>query len=194
MTIVTDQRMSLKEFLTYDDGSDTRYELVDGVLVEMGAESRSNLKIAVFLLECFLQLVDRQRIGIKEKIEVSSRFVTARDPDLIIHSIESMIAVDCKKEACLELCDPNPILVIEIVSPGNESSNNYKRDYEQKPKEYAARGIAEFWQVDVERSWVRVGSLMDGVYHMKTYRGETVVLSPSFSNLNLTAQQILEAG
>jgi Uma2 family endonuclease len=46
--------------------------------------------------------------------------------------------VDAKKEACLDLCDPNPILVIEIVSPGNESSNNYKRDYEQKPKEYAA--------------------------------------------------------
>ena len=95
--------MTLNEFLTYDDGSDVRYELIDGVRVEMGAESRSNLKIAVFLLECFLQLVDRQRIGIKEKIEVSSRFAMARDPDLIIHSIESMMAVDAKKEACLDI-------------------------------------------------------------------------------------------
>ncbi len=193
MTIATDRRMTLNEFLTYDDGSDARYELVDGVLVEMGAESRSNLKIAVFLLACFLRIVDRQRIGIKEKIEVSSRFVTARDPDLMIHSIESMLAVDAKKEACLDLCDPNPILVIEIVSPGNESSNNYKRDYEQKPKEYAARGIAEFWQVDGDRSWVRVGTLVDGVYQMNTYQGDTIVLSPSFPNLNLTARQILDA-
>ena len=186
--------MTLKEFLTYDDGSDVRYELIDGVLVEMGAESRSNLKIAVFLLECFLQLVDRQRIGIKEKIEVSSRFATARDPDLMIHSIESMIAVDAKKEACLDLCDPNPILVVEIVSPGNESSTNYKRDYEQKPKEYAARGIGEFWQVDGDRSWVRVGTLVDGIYQVKTYQGDTIVVSPSFPKLNLTARQILEAG
>ncbi len=193
MTIATDRRMTLTEFLTYDDGSDARYELVDGVLVEMGAESRSNLKIAVFLLEYFLRLVDRPRIGIKEKIEVSSRFVTARDPDLMIHSIESMVAVDAKKEACLDLGDPNPVLVIEIVSPGHESSNNYKRDYEQKPKEYAARGIAEFWQVDGERSWVRVGTLVDGVYQMKTYQGDAIVHSPSFPKLNLTARQILEA-
>ncbi len=185
--------MTLNEFLTYDNGSDARYELVDGVLVEMGAESRSNLKIAVFLLEYFLRLVDRQRIGIKEKIEVSSRFVTARDPDLMIHSIESMLAVDSKKEACLDLYDPNPVLVIEIVSPGNESSNNYKRDYEQKPKEYAARAIPEFWQVDGERSWVRVGTLVDGVYQVKTYQGDAIVLSPSFPDLSLTAQQILEA-
>jgi hypothetical protein len=31
--------MTLQEYLTYDDGTDNRYELVDGVLVEMGAES-----------------------------------------------------------------------------------------------------------------------------------------------------------
>ena len=31
--IQTRQRMTLKEFLAHDDGTNTRYELVDGVLV-----------------------------------------------------------------------------------------------------------------------------------------------------------------
>jgi Putative restriction endonuclease len=35
MTVATQSRMSLEEYLTYDDGTETRYELVDGVLVEM---------------------------------------------------------------------------------------------------------------------------------------------------------------
>lgn len=41
-------RLTLKEFLTYDDGTDRRYELFNGVLVEMGAESRTNIRIAFF--------------------------------------------------------------------------------------------------------------------------------------------------
>ena len=46
-------------------------------------------------------------------------------------------------EACVELADPSPMLVIEIVSPGTESKPNDKRDYEYKPREYADRGIPE---------------------------------------------------
>ncbi len=56
MTVATDRRMTLKEYLDYDDGTDTRYELVDGVLVEMGTESRLNHKIASFLFATFLRL------------------------------------------------------------------------------------------------------------------------------------------
>jgi Uma2 family endonuclease len=75
--------MSLEEYLTYDDGMDARYELVDGVLVEMGAESRCNIKIPLFLIQAFLRWVDYDRLGIKEKIQVDSAYVSARDPDLM---------------------------------------------------------------------------------------------------------------
>lgn len=50
MTVATDRRMTLKEYLDYDDDTDMYHELVDGVLVEMGAENSLNPKIAVFLL------------------------------------------------------------------------------------------------------------------------------------------------
>lgn len=56
MTQTTIRFKTIEEFLGYDDGTDTRYELVDGVLVEMGAESTLNTRIAVFLLLTFARL------------------------------------------------------------------------------------------------------------------------------------------
>jgi Uma2 family endonuclease len=47
MAVATRRSMSLEEYLIYDDGMDTRYELVDEVLVEMGAESTINAWIRV---------------------------------------------------------------------------------------------------------------------------------------------------
>jgi Uma2 family endonuclease len=194
MTVATQRRMSLEEYLTYDDGTDARYELVDGVLVEMGAESRCNIKIAFFLIEVFLQLVGRGRLGIKEKIQVDSEYVSARDPDLIIHSDDSALAIEGRKESCLFLNEPNPLIVIEVVSPGTESTDNYKRDYEQKPKEYAARGIPEMWLIDPARSVVLVLTLTDGEYQEATFTGNSVIISPTFPGLTLSAIEVLTAG
>jgi Uma2 family endonuclease len=94
MTIATDRRMTLTEFLTYDDGTERRYELVNGVLVEMASESTINTWITMYLAFTFASLgLSAYRVGIKQKIEVPSRYVTARDPDLIIHSEESAAAI-----------------------------------------------------------------------------------------------------
>ena len=194
MTVATDRRMTLKEFLTYDDGTDRRYELVDGVLVEMGAESRGNVKISLFLIQIFLQSLTYDQLGIKEKIEVRSSYVTARDPDLIVHSEDSAVAVEGRKEACLFLNEPNPRLVIEVVSPGTESTDNYKRDYVQKSSEYADRGIPEMWLIDSSRAWIKVGTLTDGAYQFVTFTGDAAIVSPMFPELNLTTGQVLKAG
>ena len=195
MTVATDRRITLKEFLTYDDGTDRRYELVDGVLVEMGAESTINTLIAIYLAFAFGKIgFLPYQIGIKQKIEVPSQFITARDPDLIIHTEESFLAIEGRKEACLKREEPNPLLVIEVVSPGTESTDNYQRDYVQKPREYADRGIPEMWQIDPSRGWVRVGTLNEGEYEFKIFTGENSIVSSSFPTLNLTANQVLSAG
>jgi Uma2 family endonuclease len=56
MTTVT-KKLTLEEYLAYDDGTDTRYELVDGELVEMSPESNRNNRIALYLLSEFLKLL-----------------------------------------------------------------------------------------------------------------------------------------
>ena len=190
--VKTERKLTLEEFLTYDDGTDSRYELVDGVLVEMGAESKINLQIAVFLIQYVALLgFGPKRIGIKEKIEVRSAFVTARDPDLIIHSEDSARALEGRSEACLKLSDPDPLLVIEIASPGNESSKNYKRDYQEKSREYASRFIPEYWIIDPDRTIISVGVLSEDEYEFAQYKGNQAIVSPVLPQLNLTAAQIL---
>jgi Uma2 family endonuclease len=195
MTVATAIRMSLEEYLTYDDGTETRYELVDGVLVAMGTESTINTEIAVFLISVFMGLgIPYYRLGFKQKIEVESNYASARDPDLIVHTKESKLAIKGRKEACLFLNEPNPLIVIEVVSPGTESTENYQRDYEQKPKEYVARGIPEMWLIDPARSVVLVLTLSGDAYQEATFTGNQVIKSPTFPGLTLTAIEVLTAG
>jgi Uma2 family endonuclease len=195
MTVATSRRMSLEEYLTYDDGTDARYELVDGVLVEMGTESTINTQIAMYLIFALADLgIPRKQFGFKQKIQVDSDYVTARDPDLIVHSEQSIAAIKGRKEACLKLGEPNPVIAIEVVSPGDEDSENYKRDYEHKRSEYAARGIPEMWIIDPARSVVLVLTLSGDKYQEATFTGNSVIVSPTFPGLTLTAAQVLTAG
>ncbi|MEB3293657.1 MAG: Uma2 family endonuclease [Synechococcales bacterium] len=199
MPLATNRKLTLSEFLAYDDGSDRRYELVDGVIVEMGAESTLNTMIAMYLIFAFGGLgIPHYQIGLKQLIEVPSRYATARDPDLIIHSEASALALSGRKEACLKLEDPHPLLVIEIVSQGTESSDNYQRDYVKKSQEYAAREIPEYWLVDPQRQWVKVGRLIDGgsdrKYDFLTFQGEEAIVSPTFAEFKPIASQVLSAG
>ncbi|MFM2429298.1 MAG: hypothetical protein RLZZ511_511 [Cyanobacteriota bacterium] len=195
MTVATAKRMTLEEYLTYDDGTDTRYELVDGVLVEMGNEATINTLIAMYLIAVFMGLeIPHYQIGCKQKIQVRSSYASARDPDLIVHTKESFQAIEGRKEACLFLHDLNPLIAIEVVSPGSESTKNYQRDYEQKPDEYAGRGIPEMWIIDPDRAIVKIGTLTDGEYQFQDFTGDDWLISPGFPALKLTAGQVLTAG
>ncbi|OUC14447.1 MAG: hypothetical protein B0A82_11840, partial [Alkalinema sp. CACIAM 70d] len=64
----------------------------------------------------------------------------------------------------------------------------------QKPIEYAARGIPEYWIIDPERAVVLIGLLQEGSYQFQAFRGGEAIVSPTFPALNLTASQILKAG
>jgi Uma2 family endonuclease len=194
MTQAKQRFSTFEEYLSYDDGTDTRYEVVDGGLIEMPAESPLNLDIALFLIEIFLQIVPRSRIGIKNLIAVNSLKVSAREPDLTIHSADSKQAISQEKQALLPMNSPAPLLVIEIASFGEPGEPNYDRDYIEKPKEYANRGIPEYWLIDPMREVVLVLTLVKDTYVATEFRGDDCIQSPTFNLLNLTAQQILTAG
>ena len=194
MAVATDRRMTLKEYLVYEDGTDIRYELEDGVLVEMGAETPLNPRIAAMLMFLFGDLgIDRKFLAIGHQIEVRSRYATVRQPDLIVHTVESDEALS-GHEKVLRLGAPSPLLVVEVASQTTTDAKSRKRDYEQKPKEYADRGISEMWIVDPDRAWVKVGTLADDIYQFETFQGEETIVSPAFPELNLTATQVLSAG
>jgi len=187
---------SIEEYLEYDDGTDTRYELVDGVLVEMPSESPLNLIIAMFLVAQFLQLgIPSYRLGIKQQIAVNSAEVTAREPDFIVHSETSARVLLEQRYALLRYDAPAPSLVVEVVSPGKPGTENYDRDYIEKRREYAERGVPEYWLIDPGRSVVIVLQLEANRYvEVGEFRESDRVISPTFSEVQLTAEEVLRAG
>ncbi|NEQ69097.1 MAG: Uma2 family endonuclease, partial [Symploca sp. SIO2D2] len=103
-------------------------------------------------------------------------------------------AIEGLKQALLKANMPAPALVIEVVSPGEPGDKNYDRDYVEKRQEYAARGIREYWLIDPHHQVVLVLTLQGQSYQEQRFTGAIAIASPTFPNLNLTAEQILNAG
>ncbi len=195
MTIATNRRMTLEEYLAYDDGTDTRYELVDGVLVEMGAESPINNKIAIFLMFTFASLgIPYRLFATGHQIEVASTKATARQPDLIVHSEHSDAAIMADGKL-LRQDMPAPMLVVEVVSNSDTDKKSRGRDYTEKREEYAERGIPEYWIVEHPvAALVIVCTLDNHTYRSTEFSGDAEIVSAMFPTLKLTATQLLQAG
>lgn len=162
------KKLTLEEYLAYDDGTDTRYELVDGELVEMPPETDSNNLISLYLLSQFLKFVPIQLIRHKDtEIVVTGNRTRVRLPDLMILTQELFIAIGGRR-ATITQDMPSPALVVEVVSPGKA---NEDRDYRYKRSEYAARGIPEYWIVDPGKARVTVLTLVDGLYEEAIFQG-----------------------
>ncbi len=198
MNLVTRQQMTLEEYLEYEDGTDARYELVDGVLVEMGAESDLNVLIGSFLLVYLARFVPYYCLRRGTEVVVPGLGTTSRFPDLLVLTEAGAAALAGEQRSMVTLAMPVPAVAIEMVSSGKEGSDNYNRDYIEKRAEYAARGIPEYWLIDPARQVVLVLTLsLTGagpVYQEQRFMGDQEIMSPTFPTLNLTAAQILAAG
>lgn len=190
MTTAT-RRLTLEEYLNYDDGTDIRYELVAGELVAVPPESPQNVQISLFLLTQFLRFVPIRQLSNKVEIVVSGFRSTTRIPDLVVLTKELATILQGATRSTITSDMPPPALVVEVVSPGKI---NEDRDYRYKRSEYAARGIAEYWIVDPQIDRVTVLTLVEGLYEETVFEGNTAIASISFPQLQLTAEQILCAG
>ena len=101
--------LTLEEYLLYDDGTDNRYELVDGKLVVMPPESDRNNRIALYLLTEFLKLVPIRLIRHKDtEIVVTGSRARVRMPDLLILTEELLAAIGGRR-ATITADMPSPI-------------------------------------------------------------------------------------
>lgn len=115
---ITSQKMTLEEYLNYDDGTDTQYVLENGELVVMPPESDLNRRIASLLFAFFLQQgIPPYRLRIGTEIVVSGSRATTRFPDLMVLSEELATALEGARRSTVMLDMPPPILVVEVVSP-----------------------------------------------------------------------------
>ena len=197
MMTVAIQKMTLEEFLAYDDGTDNLYELENGELISMPAESDINQRIASFLFAFLLGLgIPSYRIRIGIEVAVSGSRVSVRIPDLLVLSEELATEMDGATRSIVLMDMPPPLLVVEVVSPNQE-----KRDYRYKRSEYAARGIAEYWIVDPLAEplqgriakQVTILEWVEGLYEEKVFKGDNRIESAVLGSLDLNVDRVLQA-
>jgi len=151
--------LSFEEYLSYDDGTDNLYELFNGELIEVPPESGFNVEIATYLLLQFARLVGHQRVrghGLELEVRGEPR---NRFPDLTVIREEHVALL--KRRNTIRLTMPPPLLVVEIVSPGEVQRN---RDYVAKRMQYQDLGIPEYWIVNPQDETVLVLEWLEGRY------------------------------
>lgn len=184
---VARQRLTLADYLNYEAPTEKRYELVNGELIEMPAESDINQRIAMFLLAYFLrQGIPHYCLRIGLEIAVSGTLATVRLPDLAVLSDEAALALEGASRSIITYDMPPPQLVVEVVSPGKAN-----RDYRHKRSEYAARGISEYWIVDPNKDQVLILIWTDGLYEERKFCGDEALQSSLSPKLELTAKEVL---
>lgn len=190
MTTAT-QKISFQDYLTYDDGTDMRYELVDGELVPMSLGTGQHGDIIEFLNDQFRDEIKRQQLPWTSKpmmIGVRSprgrRWDTSRIPDVIVLPVAQWESM-ADREAVINLNEPPPLLVVEVVSDSTKAD-----DYRSKRSEYGLLEIPEYWIVDPLKSKLTLCVLEHQFYDAEEFRGDDVIQSPTFSELRLTATQV----
>jgi Uma2 family endonuclease len=108
------KRMSLNEFLRWEDGSDTRYELIDGFPVAMAPPAEAHRILAAPLIARLdAALVSRRPCNVQPEAGVLR---TERGDSYFIADL----AVTCQPNRRGRQAIEQPILLVEILSPNTE--------------------------------------------------------------------------
>ena len=107
--------MTVEQFLDWDSGDDRRYELVNGIPVAMASPSWAHQIIAANFTRRFSEALD-ERPPCHALVEAP---IGLADRDDICHVAD--IAVVCKPHERGQKSPPEPVLVVEILSPSTEN-------------------------------------------------------------------------
>ncbi len=109
--------MTIEEFLRWDDGTDTRYELIDGFPVAMAPPAEAHRILAVRLvsrIDAALAVRRPCNAQIEPGVVRPDRAASYYVPD---------IAVTCEPNEPGRQAMVDPILIIEILSPSTERTD-----------------------------------------------------------------------
>ncbi|MEL7350848.1 MAG: Uma2 family endonuclease [Cyanobacteria bacterium P01_A01_bin.116] len=193
---------TLRRYQSYQDYLDDaqlhherNYRLLStGEAIEVADEDDRNLWLANTLIAAILQVmgipfIQLIRNGNKDLQvnPVGDKWVN-RKPDVLVMCPEHL--QDAKQ--AIKLGQTPPKFVAEVVSPGNQASDNYRRDYLWKRQQYQTWQIPEYWIIDPHREQVTVLTLVSMTYHEKVYTGEAEIVSTTFPGLTMSAKQLFD--
>ncbi|MEH2124352.1 Uma2 family endonuclease [Nostoc sp.] len=202
MTQALPKLLTFNEFIEWYPNDEKRYELHKGVIIEMPPPTGSHEKVIAFLSRKLTVEFDRLNLpyGIPKTALIQTPSAeSAYSPDVLLLNLDNLDNEPLfQKQSTVSQAASVPI-VIEVVS------TNWRDDYYNKLRDYEEMGIPEYWIADYAALGARkfignpkqptifVCELVDGEYQMTVFQGNTTISSPTFPQLNLTAQQIFNA-
>jgi Uma2 family endonuclease len=197
---------SLRKLITFDefvakypDETGKRYELHDGVVVEMPQPTGDHEEVIGFLAfevtrECIR--LNLPYFTPKTALVKPPENESAYSPDVLFLNRPNLVNEPLWKKESTVIQGSSIPLIIEVVS------TNWRDDYLKKYADYEEMGIPEYWIVDYaglggrefignpKQPTILVCCLEDGEYRVSKFRGDNRIQSVTFAELNLTAQQI----
>ncbi len=199
------KQVTFDEFIEWlPENSEVRYELHDGVIVEMPKPTGKHSNVTGFLIEeLVLTIIQMGKRGIwtipRESI-VKPTSKSGYKPDIIVLDQDAISSeTRWERESIIENAT-SVKLIVEVVS------TNWRDDYHKKLADYEEMGIPEYWIVDYaalggraflgnpKQPTISIYELVQGEYQVRQFRQGDSLISPRFPDLNLTADQIFQVG
>ncbi|MBD2598514.1 Uma2 family endonuclease [Nostoc spongiaeforme FACHB-130] len=179
-----------------------RYELHDGVIVEMAQPVGGHEGVVGFLVEEVVPEYKRLKLPYflpKTALVKPPENESGYSPDILLLNRKNLVHEPLWKKESTVMDGSSIPLIIEIVS------TNWRDDYHKKFADYEIIGVSEYWIVDYaalggrefignpKEPTIFICELVDGEYVKRMFRGNDVIVSPAFPDLNFTAQQVFDA-
>jgi Uma2 family endonuclease len=196
--------VAFDEFVTwYPENSVHKYELHNGVIVEMALGTGDHSDVTGFIAsEINFEI---RRLQLPYSIPGDCLLKPVRNdsgykPDVIVLDRTTLINEPRWKKESVITIGPSVRLAVEVVS------TNWRDDYHLKFADYEEMGIPEYWIVDYlglggrkfigtpKQPTLSVCQLVDGEYQVTQFKGDDLIESLAFPELRLTAEQIFRAG
>ncbi|MBW4556212.1 MAG: Uma2 family endonuclease [Trichormus sp. ATA11-4-KO1] len=204
MTQALSKIVTFDDFIAwYPENSGVRYELHNGEIVEMAQPTGKHERIKGF--SAAELTVEFRRLNLpyfipNQAIVRPPQRESGYFPDVLILNDAALVDEPLWEKSSTVTKGTSIPLVIEVVS------TNWRDDYYLKLADYEEMGIPEYWIVDYAALGARkfignpkqptfsVYQLIDGEYQVSQFRGSDKIISPTFPELNLTAEQVFNAG
>src|SRR4028118_1113331 len=196
--------ITFDEFVAwYPENSVHKYELHNGVIVEMPLGTGDHSEVTGFIHSKLAVEIDRRELPYSipgDCLLKLARNESGYQPDIIVLDRTALINEPRWKKESVITMGSSVRLAVEVVS------TNWRDDYFLKASDYEEMGIPEYWIVDYlglggrkfigtpKQPTLSVCQLVDGEYQVAQFRGDDLIESLAFPELNLTAQQIFRAG
>ncbi|MCW6049649.1 Uma2 family endonuclease [Lyngbya sp. CCAP 1446/10] len=207
MTIAIDQPIQHKP-LSFDEfiaryGGDNCYELIDGEVFDL-EPTGPHEEVAAFITTKICVQIDATGLPWfvlqRGLLRPSNIGMTAFRPDVAVVDRDELTKELFWSDESILTLGSSIKFVAEVVS------SNWQNDYSRKVEDYAVLGIPEYWIADhaglggtqhigkPKQPTLSICTLVNGEYQIQQIRGNQTIVSLTFPDLKLTAEQVLMAG